>query len=109
MAAVKEVYLAIDQDGRIQVEPYYAVFHLGVTLVWKCAEGTAWTIGFRDSRTPTGKKVIQGHGAELDGVHIAKKRGHFRYAVAVVGQKRNRLGGKPIIFLDAACPAIIIG
>ena len=108
MYSAKEIYLSIDQDGRIRVDPYYAVFRVGDSLVWRCAEGTAWTIGFRNSRTPTDKRVIQGHGDEMDGEHVAKKEGHFSYAVAVLGRKRNKLAGKPIIFMDANCPEIII-
>jgi uncharacterized protein YijF (DUF1287 family) len=107
-ARATEIYISVDSDGEITIEPYYAEFQLGETLVWRADEGIAWTIGFRDSRTPTDKKVIKGNGAGMDGDHVAHKRGHFRYAVAMAGEGEGRLEGMPVIFLDAACPEIII-
>ena len=108
MARAAEVYIRVDEAGSITVDPYYAQFGLGQEVRWIADDDITWTIGFHDSRTPIGAKVVHGHGAEMDGKHTAVKEGHFAYTIAAIRQRRRRGEPRPAISLDAACPEIII-
>lgn len=99
------------KTGKVKCTPKYAVFEPGETLRWQYDEG-AWTIHFRDNRKPVEAFDIIGYGDTVHG-DVSKhtvnvEEGLFRYAVAVAS--RDKLDRRePAIFLEAACPTIIIG
>lgn len=107
MAETRQVYLSVDEHGRIVADPYYAIFQLGDELVWVCEDDFPWAIGFHDKRSPTKELVIHGRGKEAVGTHKALRSGHFTYSVALY-QELHPLIKQPTIFLDATCPEIII-
>jgi hypothetical protein len=89
--------------GRPFAKPYYArVSRKNAEFGWSF-DGL-WTVHF-GARTPLkkGQKVVHGFGKTK--VRIASNAdGHYSYSVAVVGYK----GRTPKIFLDVACPEVIV-
>lgn len=105
MARTKKVTISLNA-GKIEVDPYWAIFKAGRPLIIKYATPAPWAVGFHGKRTPTDTLVIQGHGSQMDGPHTADREGHFPYTVALVGINERFPDGT--VFLDAACPEIII-
>ena len=95
------------QDDHVTVQPYYGAATLRTQLKWKSGPDVPWAIGFLDGRTPftDGTRVLQGFGSEMyNSPGGSLRSGHYRYRVAILGTLR----GRPAIFLDAACPEIIV-
>jgi hypothetical protein len=99
------------KNGKVHVDPYYAHFSRGEVIEWSGPEGSPWAVAFKNNKKPTDQLVIHGLGAAADGKHVAKKRGHYPYEACLLGvgdESLKSLRGKPVIFLDFACPEIII-
>jgi len=108
MAHADRVTIRLNDDGTLEIEPYWAIFYKGQDLVIAYVTDAPWAVGFHGKRTPTDALVIHGNGSHMDRPHEALKRGHYPYTVAVVGQNDAFLRDYPTVFLDAACPEIII-
>ncbi len=105
-SAVTAVTIKVDGKGKVTVDPYYAVFKKGQQLMWRTnPKGLPWAVAFHCKRSPTRAVVIRGNGEYMRGRPVVRREeGHFPYTVAVA----SVLGRRGTIFLDTACPEIII-
>jgi hypothetical protein len=97
------IQLAIDLEGRPFARPYYARVPHSQEIRWSFPG--PWVVHF-GCRTPLpgGQKVVRGFGSGPPVAFNPEARGHFSYSIAVAGLE----GITPTIFLDVACPEVIV-
>lgn|SRR5574340_1290899 len=110
MAHTDVVQFSVD-NGKVVATPYYAQFYVGQDIVFQAGPGIAWAIEFHDKRSPGGPGgplVIHGNGPMMVPRLVGRRTGHFGYSVALAGPGPRELKEEDTIYLDVACPEIII-